>query len=259
MLAPPSLKRPDSKQHAPCKPGKRKREALRPEQPHWTPQQRFSISETEPYRYDSSPPPPNALLRSPSSPAHNHEFGSESIRHCSHQPTRHMGHARKTRSLELPSPKRRRTFLTRTSPTKAPKSPNSHSPVNPLMLRPCEVCHRKPTTRAVLDGYVDCEDCGKRTCFICVRECGNQACRFAGQSEVAPVGIGMKYCQRPSSRRRMICRSCSDERVDFEGRDVVMCLDCHLCESELQFLPKPAVGRRPTSTLLFDGFSDRMG
>ncbi|KAI9740824.1 MAG: hypothetical protein M1818_004429 [Claussenomyces sp. TS43310] len=39
------------------------------------------------------------------------------------------------------------------------------------LLRACHICHRKPTVRRDLDSYADCEGCGERTCYICVREC----------------------------------------------------------------------------------------
>lgn len=38
-------------------------------------------------------------------------------------------------------------------------------------LSPCHICHRKPTKRAELDSYADCEGCGERTCYVCIREC----------------------------------------------------------------------------------------
>jgi hypothetical protein len=38
-------------------------------------------------------------------------------------------------------------------------------------LSPCHICHQKPKVRTDLDSYGDCEECGKRTCYICMREC----------------------------------------------------------------------------------------
>ncbi len=40
-----------------------------------------------------------------------------------------------------------------------------------LDLRPCHICHRKPTRKSDLDSYANCEACGERTCYICIREC----------------------------------------------------------------------------------------
>lgn len=50
----------------------------------------------------------------------------------------------------------------------APKAPTTSS--NNL-LSPCHICHRKPTKKNELDSYADCEGCGERTCYVCIREC----------------------------------------------------------------------------------------
>ncbi|KAK6865867.1 hypothetical protein PG990_004691 [Apiospora arundinis] len=39
------------------------------------------------------------------------------------------------------------------------------------LLSPCHICHRKPTKKSDLDSFADCEGCGQRTCFICMRSC----------------------------------------------------------------------------------------
>ncbi|KAH7328633.1 hypothetical protein B0I35DRAFT_417939 [Stachybotrys elegans] len=39
------------------------------------------------------------------------------------------------------------------------------------LLAPCHICHRRPTKKADLDSFGECEACGKRACFICIREC----------------------------------------------------------------------------------------
>jgi hypothetical protein len=38
-------------------------------------------------------------------------------------------------------------------------------------LSPCHICHQKPKVKSDLDSYADCELCGQRTCFICMRQC----------------------------------------------------------------------------------------
>lgn len=38
-------------------------------------------------------------------------------------------------------------------------------------LRACHICRRRPSDRAQLDQYADCEGCGARTCFVCMRQC----------------------------------------------------------------------------------------
>ncbi|KAK2072664.1 hypothetical protein P8C59_007002 [Phyllachora maydis] len=40
-----------------------------------------------------------------------------------------------------------------------------------LRLSRCHTCHRKPTKKSDLDDFADCESCGQRTCFICIRQC----------------------------------------------------------------------------------------
>ncbi|KAH9909152.1 hypothetical protein F4778DRAFT_215576 [Xylariomycetidae sp. FL2044] len=39
------------------------------------------------------------------------------------------------------------------------------------LLRPCHICHRKPTKKSDLDSFADCMGCGQRTCFVCIRAC----------------------------------------------------------------------------------------
>ncbi|KAI9171456.1 hypothetical protein HJFPF1_00939 [Paramyrothecium foliicola] len=38
-------------------------------------------------------------------------------------------------------------------------------------LLPCHICHRRPTKKSDLDSFADCEGCGERTCFVCIRQC----------------------------------------------------------------------------------------
>lgn len=39
------------------------------------------------------------------------------------------------------------------------------------VLAPCHICHRRPTKKTDLDSYADCQGCGERTCYVCMREC----------------------------------------------------------------------------------------
>jgi hypothetical protein len=39
------------------------------------------------------------------------------------------------------------------------------------LLTRCHICHRKPAKLADLDSFADCQNCGKRACFVCIREC----------------------------------------------------------------------------------------
>ncbi|KAM0305576.1 hypothetical protein HYE67_008497 [Fusarium culmorum] len=38
-------------------------------------------------------------------------------------------------------------------------------------LAPCHICHRRPTKKTHLDSFADCQGCGERACFVCLREC----------------------------------------------------------------------------------------
>lgn len=51
---------------------------------------------------------------------------------------------------------------------------NDRGAIRPL-LAPCHVCHRKPTKKSHLDSYADCQGCGERTCFVCIRQCQERA------------------------------------------------------------------------------------
>jgi hypothetical protein len=40
----------------------------------------------------------------------------------------------------------------------------------PLMSR-CHICSRKPNKKSDLDSFADCQGCGQRACYVCIREC----------------------------------------------------------------------------------------
>ncbi|OAA33152.1 hypothetical protein AAL_00617 [Moelleriella libera RCEF 2490] len=42
-------------------------------------------------------------------------------------------------------------------------------------LAPCHICHRRPTRKSDLDCFADCQGCGQRACFICIRQCQGRA------------------------------------------------------------------------------------
>ncbi|EFZ00380.1 hypothetical protein X797_003977 [Metarhizium robertsii] len=46
-------------------------------------------------------------------------------------------------------------------------------PVAPsaALLAPCYICHRRPTKKSDLDSFAECQGCGERACFVCIREC----------------------------------------------------------------------------------------
>ncbi|ORY65953.1 uncharacterized protein BCR38DRAFT_170077 [Pseudomassariella vexata] len=39
------------------------------------------------------------------------------------------------------------------------------------LLSACHICHRRPSKKSDLDSFADCEGCGQRTCFVCIRAC----------------------------------------------------------------------------------------
>ena len=127
------------------------------------------------------------------------------------------------------------------SPPVSPKTviPISYPPPqNPCTsassLRPCHICHRRPTTRELLDAYADCDLCGQRACYICLRQCDAMDCRGS-------VTIGENHLFRDGSDRlqegidgteagvkqpRKICSCCAVEGVTETGLEVVRCLEC---------------------------------
>lgn len=151
------------------------------------------------------------------------------------------------------------TCTTPTSPAISPKTTIPQYPPQPLqpyigvnqhpqqtsgislpppapLLRPCHICHRRPTTRAVLDAYADCELCGERSCYICLRECNGPDCsRYSPSSGGSG---GHKHGGSQSSnlynthnlydcqRRRKVCSWCAVEGLTETGQEVVRCLDC---------------------------------
>ncbi|CAH0049558.1 unnamed protein product [Clonostachys solani] len=118
------------------------------------------------------------------------------------------------------------------------------------LLTPCHICHRKPTKKSQLDSFAECEGCGERTCFVCIRQCqgwsGDEGSALSEQEvlsrsfhmddidDMSPVGEkhpDMNF-NSPHMRakgwnahghRTVICSRCCVER-GTEG-DVV-CLGC---------------------------------
>lgn len=100
-----------------------------------------------------------------------------------------------------------------------------------MVLRPCHICHRRPTTRRLLDAYADCGACGERACFICMRECDSLACaRSAGVTPKSDADIDYCGSSTPSDdetdSKRKICSRCAVEGITDTGVEVVRCLDC---------------------------------
>ncbi|CAH0026596.1 unnamed protein product [Clonostachys rhizophaga] len=118
------------------------------------------------------------------------------------------------------------------------------------LLTPCHICHRRPTKKSQLDSFAECEGCGERTCFVCIRQCqgwsGDEGSALSEQEvlsrsfhmddidDMSPVGEKHPDKNFSSSQTRakgwdahghrtVICSRCCVER-GTEG-DVV-CLGC---------------------------------
>lgn len=129
-----------------------------------------------------------------------------------------------------------------TSPPVSPKTivpfssypPNHSQCTSAASLRPCHICYRRPTTRELLDAYADCDLCGERACYICLRQCDASDCRGS-------VNFGGSYLIKDGSDRiqedvngrdsvirqtRKICSCCAMEGMTETGVEVVRCLEC---------------------------------
>ncbi|KAI9872669.1 MAG: hypothetical protein M1830_001353 [Pleopsidium flavum] len=73
--------------------------------------------------------------------------------------------------------------------------------LTPPLLAACHICHRRPTTKHLLDSYADCAHCGSRSCYVCLRQCEGVLC----------------------GQKRRVCSQCCVERGE-EG--AVSCLEC---------------------------------
>ena len=67
------------------------------------------------------------------------------------------------------APARPSAASTASTPAEIATVPTTSIPSS--LLRPCHICHSKPTKRRDLDSYADCGSCGGRTCYICIRQC----------------------------------------------------------------------------------------
>lgn len=118
------------------------------------------------------------------------------------------------------------------SPPVSPKTivPLAYPSTSPSALRPCHICHRRPTTRQVLDAYADCDLCAERACFICLRQCDALDCpgattTYTDKHEPHLPTLNEDLDDAAMGRRK-ICSSCAVEGITETGAEIVRCLDC---------------------------------
>ncbi|OQD68744.1 hypothetical protein PENDEC_c031G04353 [Penicillium decumbens] len=104
--------------------------------------------------------------------------------------------------------------------------PVSYPSTSPSALRPCHICHRRPTTRHVLDAYADCDLCAKRACFICLRQCDADTCSGSLNVPLTAPDVDLFSPNGDFDGRRKICSSCAVEGITETGMEIVKCLDC---------------------------------
>ncbi|EKV11580.1 cytochrome c1 heme precursor protein [Penicillium digitatum] len=107
----------------------------------------------------------------------------------------------------------------------------SQQSASPSALRPCHICHRRPTTRQVLDAYADCDLCHERACFICLRQCDSASCGGTFGLPEVHMHVHMSSNDDGSydtseAPRRKICSSCAVEEITETGAEIVRCVDC---------------------------------
>ncbi|KAL4878247.1 hypothetical protein BJY04DRAFT_196596 [Aspergillus karnatakaensis] len=103
------------------------------------------------------------------------------------------------------------------------------------LLSPCHICHRKPTTKELLEAYADCDLCDQRACYICLRQCDAFDCCGPNQESheqltwanaVDSLPMDTDGDTLPTRRPRRICSCCAIEGLTETGSEVVRCLAC---------------------------------
>lgn len=113
----------------------------------------------------------------------------------------------------------------------------SPSPPTPKLNR-CHICSRKPTKKSDLDSFADCEACGQRTCYVCIRQClgwrkdGDDEDQHHKMDEdeddngkfTSPPPVVLQLVGGQGvAHKKVVCSGCCVERgVDGE----VVCLGC---------------------------------
>jgi hypothetical protein len=67
-----------------------------------------------------------------------------------------------------------------------------------LMSR-CHICSRKPNKKSDLDSFADCQGCGQRTCYVCIRECLGWGPNIQSTAGTAPEPLGQHPPEIPTA------------------------------------------------------------
>nr|pir hypothetical protein B14D6.570 [imported] - Neurospora crassa [Neurospora crassa] len=84
------------------------------------------------------------------------------------------------------------------SPTAAshPHHQKQHALLSKIKcLDRCHICFRKPSKKADLDSYADCQGCGQRTCYVCMRQCPGWTSSFHHQGRHHHTETGEQEAQ----------------------------------------------------------------
>lgn len=120
--------------------------------------------------------------------------------------------------------------------TSASRSSQQTFCVSASFLRSCHICHRRPTTRELLEAYADCNLCGQRACFICLRQCDVADCCIRAGQDQTNQELWRGSPDNPQwqtdvsilkdSMFKRICSCCTVEWITETGMEVVQCLAC---------------------------------
>ncbi|KAI9838595.1 MAG: hypothetical protein M1819_004908 [Sarea resinae] len=185
---------------------------------------------------------------SPTNPPTHHDNFSVSLPFPFLDSSAVSKHPAPTNAVQHPLKLRKQSHSTKARPTQPSLTTHSlqsatHTPQKqprPSLLSSCHICHRRPTTHTLLSTYADCDACGARTCYICLRECEASAGVKAGDGTGPGMGRhdydydtdypdygdgahGDRHGPRDSICGRKICSACCVERGE-EG--LVCCLAC---------------------------------
>ncbi|SPO00832.1 uncharacterized protein DNG_03580 [Cephalotrichum gorgonifer] len=82
-----------------------------------------------------------------------------------------------------------------------------------MCLAACHICHRRPTKKTAMDSFADCEGCGERACFVCIRECMGPSSRD-GAAAGDEGALSRSFCMDDAPEHRPE----DEERKDEEER-----------------------------------------